>query len=133
MTDTTAFANRVADYFLGHGENHELWAEDLVIESPFARTDRQRRYVGRQKFLDATRESREALPVRFEEFRDVTVHDAGETLVIEYELAGTVLTTGKKASARFIAVARVRGEQVTHWREYPDTQAITEALGDSWR
>ncbi|WP_154814461.1 nuclear transport factor 2 family protein [Actinophytocola xinjiangensis] len=53
---------------------------------------------------------------------------AGDTLVIEYELAGTVLTTGRRAAARFIAVARVRDGQVTHWREYQDTHAMAQAL-----
>ena len=128
MPDTAAFAAMVADYFLGHGQNHEFWAEDVVIEVPFAPPGHPRRYTGRQRFLDTTRAGREQLPVRFEEFRDVTVHDAGDTMVIEYELAGTVLTTGRRAAARFVAVARLRDGQVTHWREYQDTRAIAEAL-----
>jgi uncharacterized protein len=131
MTSTTEFVSRMEDYFLGHGENADLWAEDIVIEAPFAPPGRPKRYVGRQAFLDATRESRRSLPVRFEAVQNVTVHDAGDTLVMEYELAGTVLTTGRKASARFIAVARVRADgRVTLWREYQDTRAIAEALGD---
>lgn len=133
MVDTTELVARMADYFLNHGEHHgeqpEFWAEDVVIEAPFAPPGWPKRYQGRQEFLDATRESRAALPVRFEELRDVTVHDAGDTVVVEYELAGTVLTTGRQAAARFIAVAQLRDGQVTRWREYQDVAAIAEALG----
>lgn len=128
MTDTAEFVDRLADYFLGRREHHELWAEDVVIETPFAPAGRPRRYAGRQQFLDATRESRESLPVRFEEFRDVTVHDAGGSVVIEYELVGTVVPSGRRASARFIAVAELRDGQVTRWREYQDVLAIAEVL-----
>lgn len=129
MTDTAAFVARMSDYFLGRGEHHDLWAEDVVVETPFAPPGRPRRFDGRQEFLDATRESRESLPVRFDAMRDVTVHEAGDTLVIEYELAGTVLPTGRQASARFITVARLRDGRVTLWREYQDVLAIAEALG----
>ncbi|HEX2130754.1 MAG TPA: nuclear transport factor 2 family protein [Actinophytocola sp.] len=128
MSSTAEFVARVEDYFLGRDQNHDLWAEDVVIETPFAPA---RRHEGRQRFLDETRESRESLPVRFDEMRDVTVHEAGDTLVLEYELAGTVLTTGRQASARFVVVARLRDGQVTHWREYPDTAAIAAVLGGS--
>lgn len=129
MTDTTAFLARVSDYFLGRGEPRDFWADDVVVETPFAPPGHPRRFEGRQRFLDATRESRDSLPVRFEAMRDATVHEAGDTLVVEYELAGTVLTTGRQASARFLVVARVRDGRVTHWREYPDTLAVAKALG----
>ena len=129
MTIATDLVASMEDYFLGRELRHDFWAEDVVIEVPFARPGRPRRYAGRREFLDATRESRAALPVRFEAMRDVTVHEAGDTFVIEYELAGTVLTTGHQAAARFITVARVRDGRVVLWREYQDTAAIDAALG----
>ncbi|MGH3759122.1 nuclear transport factor 2 family protein [Actinophytocola sp.] len=74
--------------------------------------------------------SRESLPVRFETFRVTAAHRTAdpEVTVLEYELGGTVLTTGRRASAPFIAVMRVRDGLIVHWREYQDTQAITDAL-----
>lgn len=129
MIDTDTFLAQVADYFLGRGAPSDLWAQDVVIESPFAPAGHPKRYQGLQRFLDATRQAREALPVRIEEFRDVTVHDAGGSLVIEYELAGTVLATGTRSSARFITVVELRDDKVTLWREYQDTLAMAEVLG----
>lgn len=128
MTIATDLVASMEDYFLGRDPRHDIWAEDVVIEVPFARPGRPRRYAGRQEFLDSTRESREAPPFRLDEMRDVTVHEAGDTFVVEYELAGTVLTTGHQAAARFVVVARVRDGRVVLWREYQDTAAFDAAL-----
>jgi ketosteroid isomerase-like protein len=69
--------------------------------------------------------------VRFEECREIAVHDTAdpEVIVVEYELAGTVTTTGRRAAAPFIGVLRVRDGQVAGWREYQDAVAIAHALG----
>ncbi|OLF08970.1 nuclear transport factor 2 family protein [Actinophytocola xanthii] len=128
MSTATDLVTHMRDYFLGHNSPEETWAEDLVIETPFAPPGHPRRFEGRQAFLDATRQERESFPVRFDEMRDVTVHDAGDTLVIEYELAATLPGTGQQESARFIAVARMREGKVAYWREYQDTRAVAEAL-----
>jgi ketosteroid isomerase-like protein len=73
---------------------------------------------------------RAGFPVRFEQCRTVAVHDTAdpEVIVVEYELGGTVLTTGRQASAPFIGVLRVREGRVLHWREYQGTAAIAAAL-----
>jgi hypothetical protein len=66
-----------------------------------------------------------------EECREIAVHDTAdpEVIVVEYELAGTVTTTGRRAAAPFIGVLRVRDGQVAGWREYQDAVAIAQALG----
>ena len=113
------------------GESHEeLWAEDVVIEAPFA-AGGPRRHEGRDNFLAATKTSRETLPVRFEEMRNVIVHETTDPrkIIVEYELVGTLLTTGKRESALFIAVMEVRDGVLTLWREYQNTLAIAQALG----
>lgn len=110
---------------------HSLLADDAVIETPFAPPGRPRRFRGREEFLAFARAGRAALPVRFEECRDLAIHDTAdpEVIVVEYELAGTVTTTGRRAAVPFIGVLRVRDGQVTGWREYQDAVAIARALG----
>lgn len=105
----------------------ELLAEDIVVETPFSPPG-MRRYEGREAWLEFY-ESR-PLPFRFEEFRELTTiqTDDPEVLVVEYELTGTVTTTGVRASATFIAILRVRDGRIKHWREYQDVLAISEAL-----
>ena len=126
---TNDVLKQIEDYFLGR--RHEpMWAPDAVIEAPFARPGEARRYESAAAFEEATRESRESLPVRFESFRYTAVHETAdpEVTVLEYELGGTVLTTGRQASAPFIAVMRVRDGRIVLWREYQDKRAIAEAL-----
>ncbi|GAA3206950.1 nuclear transport factor 2 family protein [Actinocorallia longicatena] len=108
----------------------DLLAEDVVIEMPFARPGGPSRIEGRAAFLAFAEPRRAAFPVRFEAVREVAVHDTAdpEVIVVEYELEGTVTTTGHRASARFIGVLRARDGRIVLWREYQNTQAIAEAL-----
>jgi hypothetical protein len=110
---------------------HSLLADDAVIEEPFAPPGRPRRFRGREEFLAFAQAGRASLPVRFEECRELAIHDTAdpEVIVVEYELAGTVTTTGRRAAAPFIGVLRVRDGQITGWREYQDAIAIAHALG----
>lgn len=108
-----------------------LLAEDVVIEMPFAPADRPRRWAGREAFLAFAGPQQAAFGGRFEDVRNVVVHDTAdpEVIVVEYELAGTVKATGRRAAAPFIGVLRVRNGRIAHWREYQDVPAIAEALG----
>ena len=107
-----------------------LLADDGVVEAPFAAPGMPRRIVGRQQFMAFARAERALLPVRFEECRETAVHETAdpEVIVVEYELTGTVTTTGHRASAPFIGVLRVRDGKIAGWREYQDTSAIARAL-----
>src|ERR1044072_1532601 len=77
----------IEDYFLGRS-HAQVWAPDVVIESPFAPPGQPRRFEGAAAFLEATRKSRESFPVRFETFRYTAVHETTdpEVTVLEYEL-----------------------------------------------
>jgi ketosteroid isomerase-like protein len=108
----------------------DLLADDAVVEVPFAPPGRPRRFAGREEFLAFARPARAALPVRFEESRDVVIHETADpaTIVAEYELAGTVTTTNTRASASFVLVLRVRDGKIVHWREYQDIAALAAAM-----
>ena len=129
MTTAHDVFDRFREYVLD-GVPHELWAPDVVIEMPFA-PGGPSRTEGRAAFLERAGGGREALPVRFEEMRDVTVHETADpgTLVVEYTLAGTILPTGERAGAAFIVVMEVRDGLVTRWREYQNTLLMAEKLG----
>jgi uncharacterized protein len=122
---------RMRQGWLANSAGLDLLADDAVIELPFAPPGRRRRFEGRAEFLDFAEPERAALLVRFEEVRNVVVHDTGdpEVIVVEYELAGTVTTTGRQAAASFIGVLRVRDGRTVHWREYQDVLAMADALG----
>jgi uncharacterized protein len=115
----------------GAGLDADLLAENVVIEMPFAPPGRPSRFEGREVWRSFAGPQRAAFPVRFEAVRDVVIHDTAdpEVIVVEYELAGTVTTTGRRAAAPFIGVLRVRDGQIVHWREYQNMPAIADALG----
>lgn len=108
-----------------------LLAEDAVVETPFAAPGHRRRFEGRAEFLAFATAGRPSLPVRFEQCRELAIHETTnpEVIIVEYELAGTVTTTGRHASAPFIGVLRVRAGLITEWREYQHTLGIAHALG----
>lgn len=139
-TDTTAAAApltprevfaRMQDGWLGRGDEGSLLAEDVVIEAPFAPPGRPKRREGRDNVLRFTRPERAAFPVRFEEVRDVLVHETAdpEVIVVEYTMAGISTVTGLRGSAPFIGVLRVRDGEIAGWREYQDAIAIAQAVG----
>jgi uncharacterized protein len=125
---------RMRQQWLGTAENamDDLLADDVVMESPFAPPGRPQRVQGREEWLAFAAAGRASMPpVRFEECRNVVVHETPdpEVIVVEYELAGTVITTNHHAAAPFIGVLRVRDGQIVLWREYQDVIAIAHALG----
>ncbi|MFC5816252.1 nuclear transport factor 2 family protein [Nonomuraea harbinensis] len=108
----------------------DLWAEDVVVETPFAPPDQPRRIEGRERFLAHARAGRAALPVALE-MGEVTVHDTADPdmIVVEYELGSFLPGTGERLSVPFIGVLKARDGRIAHWREYQDVPAMTAALG----
>lgn len=107
----------------------ELLAADVVVETPFSPPG-LRRHEGRAAWL-AFYEARSAVfPVRFDRFRELATHQTvdPEVIVVEYELGGTITSTGLRASATLVGVLRVSDGLIKHWREYQDMLAISEAL-----
>lgn len=68
--------------------------------------------------------------MRFDHFRKIAAHrtDDPEVIVVEYELGGTVTTTGRRASATFVGVLCVRDGLIRHWREYQDVLVMAAAF-----
>ncbi|MEU4426416.1 nuclear transport factor 2 family protein [Actinoplanes sp. NPDC024001] len=131
MTPSQIFDRMRAHWLAGRSTfEADLLTDDVVIETPFAAPGGPGRIEGKQRVLDYTEAGRAAFPVRFDDCRNVTVHETAdpEVIVVEYELAGTHTRTGVVASAPFIAVLRTRDGRLAHWREYQHTLAIAEAL-----
>jgi ketosteroid isomerase-like protein len=109
----------------------QLSSDDVIIETPFAPPGHPRRFEGLGQFLAYARPRMAALPARFEEFRNVVVHDTAnpQVIIAEYDLCGTVTTTGEPAAASFVAILTVRDSEIVHWREYQDTLGMAASLG----
>jgi uncharacterized protein len=49
-------------------------------------------------------------------------------VVIEYEVHGTILTTGVKYHNRFCSIIHIESRKITGWRDYMDSLAAWNAL-----
>lgn len=54
--------------------------------------------------------------------------DDGETVVIEYEVHGTVLASGRMYNNRFCSIVRIENRKIAHWHDYMDSLAAWNAL-----
>jgi ketosteroid isomerase-like protein len=107
-----------------------LWADDLVVESPFAPPGRPNRIEGLAAFKELAEAGRRQLGLRFEGFHDVVVHETADprTIVVEYRLTATA-PGGGAGSLPFVTVLGVDAEgRIARWREYQDSAAMQAAL-----
>jgi ketosteroid isomerase-like protein len=54
--------------------------------------------------------------------------DGGHTVVIEYEVHGTILSTGVRYDNRFCSIITIKHRKIAHWRDYMDSLAAWNAL-----
>ena len=59
--------------------------------------------------------------------------DGGQVIVIEYEVQGTILSTGARYNNRFCSIIRIADRRIAHWRDYMDSLAAWKALTSSAR
>jgi hypothetical protein len=68
--------------------------------------------------------------IRLQSADSLIVHstDAGRVIVIEYEVHGTVLSTGGEYNNRFCSIIHLENRKISHWRDYMDSHAAWSAL-----
>jgi ketosteroid isomerase-like protein len=54
--------------------------------------------------------------------------DGDDTIVIEYEVHGTILATGVKYDNRFCSIIKIENRKIAYWRDYMDSLAAWNAL-----
>lgn len=61
---------------------------------------------------------------------DLVVHkaDDGHVFVLEYEVHGTILATGRPYHNRFCSIVTIENRKIAHWRDYMDSLAAWNAL-----
>ena len=52
----------------------------------------------------------------------------GQTVIIEYQVHGTILSTGVQYNNRFCSVIKIADRRIVHWRDYMDSLAAWNAL-----
>ncbi|MBE1612993.1 ketosteroid isomerase-like protein [Actinopolymorpha pittospori] len=97
----------------------EVFAPDGVTEFPFRLPGIPPRVEGREG-IRAWLTPAVGTAFRFEEYRDVVVHDTTdpEVIVVEHSIAGTTAANGQPAQISYVYVLRARDGEIVHLRDY---------------
>jgi ketosteroid isomerase-like protein len=105
-----------------------LWAEDGVLEFPFAQPGSPQRIEGRLAVQEYLRDYPDLLDVREIPERAVHRTEDPEVVVVEFTVDGAVVATGKPYTMRYIAVITVRDGEIRHYRDYWSPAAAAEIV-----
>jgi ketosteroid isomerase-like protein len=109
----------------------DMHAEDVVVEYVITVPDYPRRIVGR-----------EALAQLYSDYGDSIVQSGSSdvhryydseqsTVVLEYTMHGTVVSSGAPYTNRFISVITIKDRKIVYWRDYLDPLAVFAAFGNT--
>ena len=106
-----------------------LLAEDVVFEYVISVPGYPRRVEGRRNIVELY--SGYADYIELHSADNLRVHRDPETsvIVLEYEVHGKSVQTGRPYDNRFVSIVTVNGRKVTHWRDYLDPVAVFDAAG----
>ena len=106
----------------------ELWAEDGVMELPYASRGTAGRIEGRQAIVE-NQLSAQAVFSRFETpiFTAFPTTDA-DLFFAEYASDAEIKATGRPYRNCYVGVFRFRDGKLVHWKEYFDPNVIREAF-----
>jgi uncharacterized protein len=107
----------------------DLWAVDGVLEFPFAPAGYPRRLEGRQAVWEYVRDYPDHVDLRA--ITQHTMHQTAdpEVVVLEFEVDGVAVRTGRPYRIGYIAVITARDGEIVRYRDYWSPVAVAEALG----
>ena len=108
----------------------DVLAEDVVTEFVVTVPGYPRRVEGRDNLAALYRGYGDLIIL--DDSGDLAVHRDRETstIVLEYAVRGHLTVTGRPYANRFVSVITIQDRKVTHWRDYLDSYAVIQALGD---
>ncbi|MFD9965694.1 nuclear transport factor 2 family protein [Amycolatopsis sp. NPDC058986] len=106
-----------------------LWAEDGVLEFPFASPGYPSRLDGHAAIHEYLRDYPAVVDIRA--ITRQQIHETVDPAVViaEFAVAGVAVHTGRPYRLSYIAVVTVRDGEIRHYRDYWSPLAAAEALG----
>jgi ketosteroid isomerase-like protein len=115
---------------LADGEDYfDLLADDVVFEYVISVPGYPKRVEGRQNIIDLYSDYNSFMTVRSADSLRVYRDPAVSVVVLEYEVHGESVQTGRPYDNRFVSIITVKGRKVTYWRDYLDPIAVFDAAG----
>jgi len=107
----------------------DLLADDVVFEYVISVPGYPRRADGRQHIIELYRDYDRFLTVHSADnlrvYRDVE----RSAVVLEYEVHGTSVATGRPYDNRFVSIITIEDGKISWWRDYLDPIAVFDAAG----
>jgi ketosteroid isomerase-like protein len=115
---------------LADGEDYfDLLADDVVVEYVISVPGYPRRVEGRQAVIDLYSVYDDYMTVHTADNLRVYRDPEASVAVLEYEVHGASVLTGRPYNNRFASIITVKDRKVTHWRDYLDPIAVFDASG----
>ncbi|TWF81764.1 ketosteroid isomerase-like protein [Pseudonocardia hierapolitana] len=128
---TLDVVDRAMDLLLAHDMAGfaGLWAVDGAMEFPFAPDGYPQRLDGRAAVAEYLRDYTDHVDLRAITSRTVHRTADPEVVVVEFEVDGIAVRTGRPYRMRYISVITVRNGEIAGYRDYWSPLAAAEALG----
>jgi ketosteroid isomerase-like protein len=110
------------DYF-------DLLADDVIFEYVISVPGYPRRVQGRQSIIDLYSRYDDYMRVHSADNLRIYRDPEASVVVLEYEVHGESVQTGRPYNNRFVSIITVKDTKVVHWRDYLDPIAVFEATG----
>ena len=115
---------------LAYGEDYfDLLADDVVFEYVISVPGYPTRVEGRQNIIDLYSNYNDYMTVHTADNLRAYRDPEASVVVLEYEVHGESVQTGRPYNNRFASIITVEGNKVTHWRDYLDPIAVFDAAG----
>jgi len=115
---------------LVEGEDYfDLLADDVVFEYVVSVPGYPKRIEGRQNIIDLYRDYDSFMTVHSADNLRVYRDPAASVVVLEYEVHGESVQSGRPYNNRFVSIVTIQSGKVTWWRDYLDPVAVFDAAG----
>jgi ketosteroid isomerase-like protein len=112
------------------GEDYfDLLTDDVVFEYVISVPGYPGRVEGRQNIIDLYSGYADYMELRSADNLRVYRDREAAVVVLEYEVHGKSVQTGRPYNNRFVSIVTVKDRKVTQWRDYLDPVAVFEAAG----
>jgi uncharacterized protein len=115
---------------LANGEDYfDLLADDVVFEYVVSVPGYPQWVEGRQNIIDLYSDYDSFMTVSSADNLRVYRDSAASVVVLEYEVHGESVQTGRPYDNRFVSIVTIGDDKVTRWRDYLDPVAVFDASG----
>lgn len=121
------FFDIVMEGLRGEVDGATFWeavADDAVFDFLYHFPGFTTRFEGREAY----RQWFEGYGTKLHAADNLRVYKAGDTIILEYQVHGTVPGSGKAYDNRFCSIVTLKNRKIVYWRDYMDSLAAMNAL-----